>query len=88
MVFFAALLGAPFTLRRKRFIAALPLVLAISLAGFLSACGAVGSYNNPQPHTQGARTYIVTVTPTATVSAAGAVTVTNPAPVSITVTVQ
>jgi hypothetical protein len=86
-VFFATLLGAPFLLRRKHLRAALPLVLAISLAGFLSACGAVGS-STSQPHTQGARTYIVTLTPTGTAAAGGSVTVTNPAPVSITVTVQ
>jgi large repetitive protein len=88
MIFFAALLGAPFTLKRKQIRAAFPLVLAIALAGFMSACGAVGSYNNPQPHTQGARTYIVTLTPTATTTAGGTVTVTNPAPVTVTVTVQ
>jgi hypothetical protein len=81
----AFLLGAPFTFRRKRLLAAFPLVLAISLAGFMMACGAVGS--STQPHTQNARTYVVTVTPTAAASAAGSVTVTNPAPVSITVTV-
>ena len=86
MMLFAALLGAPFTFRRKRLIGAFPLVLAISLAGFMMACGAVGSSTNTQPHNS--RTYIVTMTPTGTVSPAGSVTVTNPAPVSITVTVQ
>src|SRR5665213_127 len=72
-MFFAALLGAPFMLRRKRFIGALHYVLAIALAGFLSACGAVGSSTTPQPqpHTQGARTYIVTLTPMGTASAGG-----------------
>ena len=88
MMLIAAMLGAPFTLRRKRFAGALPLVLTVALAGFLSACGAVGSYNNPQPHTQGARTYVVTLTPTATATGGGSVTVTNPAPVTVTVTVQ
>ena len=85
---FAALLGAPFALRRKRLLAALPLVLAVSLAGFLAACGAVGGSMTPQPHTQGARTYIVTLTPAGTAAAGASVTVTNPAPVTITVTVQ
>jgi large repetitive protein len=82
----AALLGAPFTFRRKRLLAGLPIVLAISLAGFLMACGSVGSSTNPQPQMQGARTYVVTVTPTGT--PAGSVTVTNPAAVSINVKVQ
>src|SRR6202035_5186819 len=54
MMFCAALLGAPFTFRRKRLRAALPLVLAVSLAGFMMACGAVGA----GPGTQGAHTYI------------------------------
>jgi hypothetical protein len=88
MMFFAALIGAPFTLKRKQIRAAFPLVLAIALAGMMSACGAVGNNNNPQPHTQGARTYTVTLTPSATTAAGGAVTVTNPAPVTVTVTVQ
>jgi large repetitive protein len=81
VMFCAFLLGAPFTFRRKRLLAAMPLVLAMSLAGFMMACGAVGS----QPVTQkSARTYVVTVTPTA----AGSATVTNPVAVSITVTIQ
>ena len=87
-MFCAFLLGAPFTFRRKRLLAAFPLVLAISLAGFMMACGAVGSSTTPPSHSQGARTYIVTVTPTGTASAAGSVTVTNPAAATITVTVQ
>ncbi len=81
VIFCAALLGAPFTFRRKRLLAAMPLVLAVSLAGFLMACGAVGGSNtSPQPT---AHTYVVTVTPTGT---AGSVT--NPAAVTINVTVQ
>jgi hypothetical protein len=86
VMFCAFLLGAPFTFRRKRLLAAFPLVLAISLAGFIMACGAVGS--STQPHTQNARTYVVTVTPSAAASAAGPVTVTNPAAATIMVTVQ
>ncbi|MGH9648433.1 MAG: hypothetical protein ACRD4E_16635 [Bryobacteraceae bacterium] len=85
MMFCAALLGAPFTLRRKHLLSALPLVLVICLAGFLMACGGAVSSMDPPAHTQGARTYVVTVTPMGT---AGAVTVTNPAAVTITVTVQ
>jgi hypothetical protein len=84
----AALLGAPFTFRRKRLASVFPLVLAISLAGFMMACGAVGSYTSSQQNTQGARTYVVTVTPTGTVTPAGSVTVTNPSAVSITLTIQ
>jgi hypothetical protein len=87
-MFCAALLGAPFTFRRKRLLAGLPMVLAISLAGFLMACGAEGSSTSSQPHTQGARTYVVTVTPTGTATPAGSVTVTNPAAVTIQATVQ
>jgi len=86
MMFCAALLGAPFTFRRKRLLATLPLVLAICLSGFLMACGGAVSSMNSQPHTQTARTYVVTVTPTA--SSTGSATVTNPAAVSIRVTVQ
>ena len=86
VMFCAFLLGAPFTFRRKRLLAAFPLALAISLAGFMMACGAVGS--STQPHTQNARTYVVTVTPSAAASAAGSVTVTNPAAATIMVTVQ
>lgn len=88
VMFCAALLGTPFTFRRKRLLAGLPMVLAISLAGFLMACGAVGSSTSSQPHTQGARTYIVTVTPTGMATPAGSVTVTNPAAVTIQATVQ
>jgi hypothetical protein len=64
------------------------LVLAISLTGFMMACGAVGSSTTTQSHPQGARTYIVTVTPTGTASTGGSATVTNPAAATITVTVQ
>jgi sugar lactone lactonase YvrE len=88
VLFCAALLGAPFTFRRKRLASVFPLVLAISLAGFMMACGAVGSSTSSQQNTQGARTYVVTVTPTGTVTPAGSVAVTNPSAVSITVTVQ
>jgi len=73
VMFCAVLLGAPFTLRRKRAVAVLLTAMAISLAGFLISCG--GGSKIP------ARTYTVTVTPN------GTGTVTNPAPVSITVTV-
>ncbi len=76
----AVLLGAPFTLRRKRVLAVLMTALAISLAGFLIACGSASS--STKSTTTTARTYTVTVTPT------GTGTVTNPAAVSITVTVQ
>jgi len=85
MMMCAALLGAPLAFRRKRLLAGLPMVLAISLSGFLMACGAVGSSTNSPSHAQGARTYIVTVTPMGT---AGSVTVTNPAAVTIKATVQ
>ncbi len=88
VMFCAFLLGAPFTFRRKRLLAAFPLVLAISLTGFMMACGAVGSSTTTQSHPQGARTYIVTVTPTGTASTGGSATVTNPAAATITVTVQ
>jgi len=77
----AVLLGAPFSLRRKRAIAVLLTALAISLAGLLMACGASPS-TRASTTTVAPRTYTVTVTPT------GTGTVTNPAPVSITVTVQ
>jgi hypothetical protein len=86
VVFCAALLGLPFTLRRKRALTLLPLLLAaISLAGMLVGCGG-SAYSTP--HTQAARSYIVTATPTGTVTPAGSATVTNPSPVTITVTVQ
>lgn len=88
MMLFAALLGAPFTLRRKRFIGAWVLVMAISAAGFLTACGVTGYSTSSTSPTQRARTYMVTMTPTASSSTAGSVTVTNPAPVNIVVTVQ
>jgi len=69
---FAVVLGAPFTLRRKRAVVVLLMAAAISLAGFAMSCG--GS--------KAARVYTVTVTPT------GTGTVTNPTPVSITLTVR
>jgi hypothetical protein len=74
----AMLLGGPFAFRRKRTIAVLLTALAISMAGFLMACGS----------STAARTYTVTVTPTGTATPAGAVTLTNPTPVSMTVVVQ
>lgn len=88
VVFCAFLLGAPFTFRRKRALTLLPLALgAISLGSFLIGCGG-STYTQPQPHTQAARTYIVTATPTGTATPAGSATVANPAAVSITVIVQ
>jgi hypothetical protein len=83
LMFCSALLGVPFAFRRKRLLAGLPMLLAISLAGFLTACGEAGSSN----HAQSARTYMVTVTPTGSVPAPS-ITVTNPSAVSIQVTVQ
>jgi large repetitive protein len=83
VMFCSALLGVPFAFRRKRLLTGLPMLLAISLAGFLTACGGTGS----STHTQSARTYMVTVTPTGSALAAS-VTVTNPSAVSIQVTVQ
>jgi subtilase family serine protease len=76
LVFCAVLLGAPFTLRRKRTLAVLLTALAISLAGFLMSCGGGGSG-------KAARTYTVTLTPSGSGS-----TVTNASPVSFVVTVQ
>ncbi len=78
VMFCAVLLGAPFTIRRKRLMAVLLTILAISLAGLLMACGGGSSSSKPKA----ARTYTVTLTPT------GTGTVTNAAPVNITVTVQ
>jgi len=87
VVFCAVLLGLPFAFRRKRALTLSSLlVAAVSLAGLLVGCGGSSTYN--QPHTQAARTYIVTATPTGTVTPAGSATVTNPTPVTITVTVQ
>jgi NHL repeat len=86
VMFCAALLGAPLAFRRKRLFAALTLLVAVSFAGFLTACG--GSSTSSQIHAQAARTYIVTVTPTGTISPAGAVTVTNPSAATIQITVQ
>jgi hypothetical protein len=77
MVVFAALLSAPFTLRRKRAMAILLTALALSTLGFMVACGGGGGGTS----TPKARTYTVTVTPT------GSGTVTNAAAVTITVTV-
>ena len=74
----AVLLGAPFTVRRKRVLTVLLAAVAILLAGFLISCGGGSSSSTPP---KAARIYTVTVTPT------GTGTVTNPAPVSITVTV-
>jgi hypothetical protein len=74
MVFGAVLLGAPFTLRRKRVLAVLLTAAALVLAGFLMSCG--GSSTNPT-----GPVYTVTVTPT------GTGTVTNPAPVAVSVSV-
>ena len=76
VVFGAVLLGAPFTLRRKRTLAVLLTAAAITLAGFSMACSGAASSSKP------ARAYAVTVTPT------GTGTVANPAPVTIMVTVQ
>jgi hypothetical protein len=69
------LLGAPFTVRRKRALAVLLTALAMVLAGFLLSCGG-SSTNTTGP------TFSVTVTP------AGTGTVTNPAPVAVSVSVQ
>ena len=82
MMLCAVLLGAPFTIRRKRTIAVLLAALAISLAGFLIACGN-GSSKSPTTPQTAARVYTVTLTPS------GTGTVSNPTnPVSFTVTVQ
>jgi hypothetical protein len=70
----AVLLAMPFGRLRKRACAVLLTALAISLAGFLIACGA-GTASTQRL----TRTYVVTVTPS------GSGTVTNPAPVSIIV---
>ncbi len=87
VLFCAALLGLPFTLRRKRTLSLLPLLLAtLSIGGLLVGCGG-GSMSNPTPPQSTARTYTLTATPTATVPG-GSATVTNPAPVTITLTVQ
>jgi hypothetical protein len=75
----AALLGAPLTLRRRRALAVLLTLLAISAAGFMMACGGGGSSSTPTPT---ARTYYVTVTPT------GTGTVVNATALTITVTIQ
>lgn len=86
LMFCAVLLATPFTFRRKRALAVLLSAVAISLAGFLMACGGGGSTKSATQ--AAARTYIVTLTPTGTTSSGGLVSVINPAPVSITVTVQ
>jgi hypothetical protein len=85
MLLCAALLGMPFTFRRKRFAAAFPALVAVAFAGMLMGCGAVGSSSYSQ--TKSARTYVVTVTPTGTVTPAGSATVTNPNAVTIQVMV-
>jgi hypothetical protein len=77
VVVFAVLLGAPFTLRRKRALAVLVTALAISTVAFMAACGGGGSSSS----TPTSQTFTVTVTPT------GSGTVTNPASTVITVTV-
>jgi large repetitive protein len=87
VLFCAILLGLPFSFRRKRALTLLPLLLAaICTTGLLAGCGS--SNPQPTPHTQAARTYIITATPTGAVTPAGSATVTNPTPVTITVTVQ
>lgn len=78
----AVLLGAPFSLRRKRTMAVVLTGLAISLVGFMMACSSGGSSTPTPTPTQAARTYTVTVTP------AGTGTVANPAALTVTVTVQ
>ena len=75
----AVLLGAPFSLRKKRVLAVLLMALTISAAGFLMSCGGSGSSSSTTP---APRIYTVTVTPQ------GSGTVTNPSPVSVTLTVQ
>jgi len=78
ILFCAALLGAPFTVVRKRRTGAvLFMALVILMAGSFMACGGAGGTT-----VKSARTYTVTVTP------AGTGAVTNPLPVSVTVTVQ
>jgi hypothetical protein len=81
----AMLLGAPFTLRRRRLVAVLLTAFAILLAGLLMSCGSSNSANNnqtpPVTPTSTPRTYNVTVTPTSNPN------VTNPAPVTIVVTI-
>ena len=76
-IVFAVLLGAPFTLRRKRALAVLLTAVVLSLAGFMMSCSGGSSST-----VKAARVYSVTVTPTATPA------VTNPTPLVITVTVQ
>jgi hypothetical protein len=80
MVFCVLLLGASFTLRRKRAMTSLMAAFTFSLAGFLMSCG--GGSSTTKPTAVAARTYTITVTPT------GTGTVTNPQVVSITVMVQ
>ncbi len=83
--FGALLIGLPFIFRRRRGAGLVLMVVAISLAGSLVACGGT---SNPAKSSgsKGAWTYVVTVTPQANVQAGA--TVTNPAPVTITVSVQ
>lgn len=84
VMFCSALLGVPFAFSRKRRLTAgIPMLLAIFLTGFLTACGGMGN----STHMQGPRTYVVTVTPTGSIPASSVI-VTNPSAVSIQVTVQ
>ncbi len=76
-VVFAVLLGAPFTLRRRRALMILLTALTISAAGVMMSCGGSSSSSVQKL----ARTYTVTVT------AKGSGTVTDPQPVQIVVTV-
>jgi hypothetical protein len=74
IAFGVMLVGAPFTLRRKRVLAVLLTAAALALAGFLISCSG-SSQNTTGP------VYTVTVTPT------GTGTVTNPSPVAVSVTI-
>jgi large repetitive protein len=83
-LFCAALLGVPFAFRKKRFLAAMPMLLAIATASILMACGGGSS----TPPAKAARMYTVMLTPTGAATAGASVTVTNPSAVTIQVTVQ
>jgi hypothetical protein len=80
VAFGVVLLGAPFTLRKKRALAILVTVVAISLVGLSMACGSSSSGSGSTVTAAGI--YTVKVTP------AGTGTVTNASPVIIMVTVQ
>lgn len=80
VAFGVVLLGAPFTLRKKRALAVLLTAAAVSLVAFSIACGSGGGGGGSSTTVAAARIYRVTVTP------AGAVT--NPNPVTIMVTIQ